>query len=227
MVVAVVERSNRPTVSDGTAALLAHIGRGCGILAPLVGLGAVALAMILTPSFSWVGGALSDLGNPSAPAAWIFNSGLILAGVLALPFAGWYASQARNRVGQLTAVSTVGTALTLIGTGVFPQSVPLHGLISLLGYSLLTYTLVLAGTAQVLAEETRAGLTWIWLGVAHVTGWVLLLIVGEFFGVGGQAIPETFGVLSLTGWMVTSAWTGRSTEPNILATGQDHDTDEL
>jgi hypothetical membrane protein len=226
MVVAMVERSNRPKVADDTAVLLARIGRGCGILAPLVSLGAIAIAMLLTPSFSWVGGALSDLGNPSAPAAWLFNSGLILGGLFAFPFAGWYASLAHNRVGQLTAVSMAGTALALIGTGVFPQSVPPHGLISLLFYALLTYTLVLDGSARALAGEVRAGLTWVWLGVAHVTGWVLLLIVGEFFGVSGQALPEAFGAMLLTGWFVISAWTGRSPEPRLRATGQDGDAEE-
>ncbi|MFW9810621.1 MAG: DUF998 domain-containing protein, partial [Candidatus Thorarchaeota archaeon] len=60
-----------------------------GIISPLVALSTIAIAIILSLSwFTWEGNALSDLGNydNGIPAAIIFNSGLVVTGLLLLIF---------------------------------------------------------------------------------------------------------------------------------------------
>lgn len=60
-----------------------------GIVSPLIALATIALAILLSLSwFTWEGNALSDLGNydNGIPAAIIFNSGLVLTGLLLLVF---------------------------------------------------------------------------------------------------------------------------------------------
>lgn len=57
-----------------------------GVAAPLVALGEILIATLVSPSFSWASSALSDLGRPGAPTALIFNWGLIGGALLALPF---------------------------------------------------------------------------------------------------------------------------------------------
>lgn len=60
-----------------------------GIISPLIALTSIAVAIILSLSwFTWEGNALSDLGNydNGLLAAIVFNSGLVLTGLLLLVF---------------------------------------------------------------------------------------------------------------------------------------------
>ena len=60
-----------------------------GIVSPLIALASIAVAITLSLSwFTWEGNALSDLGNYNngLPAAIIFNSGLVVTGLLLLVF---------------------------------------------------------------------------------------------------------------------------------------------
>ena len=80
----------------------------CGILASIVVLSSVLIAISRSPSFSWTANMLSDLGDSSKAAsgngaASIFNSGLIVGGILMMVFAagrvvaGGKASNARGQ----------------------------------------------------------------------------------------------------------------------------------
>ena len=60
-----------------------------GVVSPLIALVSIAIAITLSLSwFTWEGNALSDLGNydNGLPAAIIFNSGLVVTGLLLLVF---------------------------------------------------------------------------------------------------------------------------------------------
>ncbi|MGY5865645.1 MAG: DUF998 domain-containing protein [Candidatus Thorarchaeota archaeon] len=60
-----------------------------GVISPFIALASIAVAIILSLSwFTWEGNALSDLGNYNngIPAAIIFNSGLVVTGLLLLVF---------------------------------------------------------------------------------------------------------------------------------------------
>jgi len=58
----------------------------CGVIAPTVALVAIFASTALTPSFSWTGTSLSRVGRQGKPAAALFNLGLVVGGVVGLPF---------------------------------------------------------------------------------------------------------------------------------------------
>jgi hypothetical membrane protein len=153
------------------------------MLAPTAGLAGIAFAIGFTPSFAWAGSALSDLGAPSAPTPWLFNGKLVLGGLFALPFAWWRWRQGANPIERVGAIGLAGTGLALSGVGLFPTGTALH--------------LALAG-------RVPRGLVRIWVGVVHFSGWLLWAISG----VGDLAVPETFGALLLSAWLVSSAFEG-------------------
>ena len=179
-----------------------RLARAGGVLAPAASLAGIALAITFTPSFTWGSSALSDLGRAGAPVPWLFNGGLILGGLLALPFAWWRWRRAANFLGRLAAIGLAGTGLALAGVGSVPAGRALHLPFAAGFYLLLTYTLFLDGSGRALAGSVARGLAWLWVGIVHFSGWLLW----AFSGVGGLAVPETFGALLLSAWLVTSAF---------------------
>jgi hypothetical membrane protein len=77
-----------PLVADPVTDL-DRLGRASGVAFPVVSLGAILLATLVSPTFTWTGSALSDLGAFGAPTALLFNGGLVLAGLVAFPFVAW------------------------------------------------------------------------------------------------------------------------------------------
>lgn len=181
----------------------ARIGRLSAVLAPTVAFVAIVGSTLLAPEFSWTGDALSDLGAPGAGTAWLFNGGLILAGLLGLPFAAALASMARNRLDRLAVASLVATLGSLAGVGLFPSGHSLHFPVAAGFYLGATLTLWLAGTASALADEVRFGLAAIWLANCQVLQWIAWA-VGLRPG-SGLAIPETIGAALFAAWVLARA----------------------
>ncbi len=86
----------------------------CGIAGTIVSLGTITVATIVASpeTFTWQGHALSDMGRYGTPTFPLFNGGLIVGGLLGLPFAWrcWITSRnALERVGVgLLATAVVG-----------------------------------------------------------------------------------------------------------------------
>lgn len=177
-----------------------QLGRLSAFVAPAIASVAIFGAALLAPEFSWRADALSDLGAPGAETAWLFNGGLICAGVLGVPFAASLASSARTRFDRLTAVVLVLTLALLSGVGLFPTSHPLHLPVAAGFYLLATLTLWLAGTADVLVGEPRFGLAVVWLANVHLLQW-LAWAAGLRLGP-GLAIPELVGAALLSVWVL-------------------------
>lgn len=181
-----------------------------GLAGSLVGFGTTLLATLLSPSFSWTGSALSDLGAPGATTPWLFNGGLVAAGIVALPFAWVLVAAARNPAERLGAVAFAGAVAALALVGAFPSGTALHLPAAVAYFALLTLALWIHGTGTVLAGDARRGLAAIWLGILHVlqwTGWAA-------FGTDGVAIPELVGSLALLAWLGwTTAWLRRPGDP--------------
>lgn len=179
---------------------LVAVGRLSALLAPAVALAAIVGAVLLAPEFSWAGDALSDLGVPGAGAAWLFNGGLVLAGVLGLPFAASLAATARTRLDWLACLVLLATLPSLAGVGLFPSGHPYH-LPAAVGFYLgAALTLWIDGTAGVLAGEPRFGLAALWLGNLQVLQW-LAWAAGLRVGP-GLAIPEAVGAVLFAVWVL-------------------------
>ncbi len=144
--------------------------------------------------------ALSELGGAGEPTAWLFNGGLVagsLLSVLSL-WAVW-----RTRENALDTVGCVGLTISLVAmglVGVFPVGTDLHLPMAVTFFGAFTYALFFFGSGRVLAGEPRFGLASLWLGIAHVTSWVVWA-AGLRPGP-GLALPETVGALILVVWMV-------------------------
>lgn len=185
--------------------------------APVVTLGAVLVATVVSPSFSWSSSALSDLGEPGAPTALLFNGGLLAGAALALPYVAAVGRVAEGRLTRL-GVALFGLAAVSMGlVGLFPAGHPYHFPAAVSLYAFLTYGLFCYGTGRVLAgvsgprpadERSRRGpakrgLAAIWLGIGHLTSWVAW---GTGLRVGpGLAIPEAIGAVLFVAW-IGLAW---------------------
>lgn len=177
-----------------------------GIAGSLLGFSTTLLATGLSPTFSWTSNALSDLGAATAANPALFNGGLVVAGVVALPF-GWvlYAA-ARHPVERLGAVVFAATVADLALVGAFPTGTRLHLPLAVGYFALLSFALWIHGTGTVLAGDARRGLAAIWLGLGNVVVWAAWAGVGTE----GLAIPEILGSIVLLAWLVqTTRWVRR------------------
>lgn len=180
--------------------LIERLGTASGLLAPVVTLGAIAIATILSPTFTWVGSALSDLGVPEAPTAWLFNGGLIVGGIIALPVGILIFLNARNRIEQAGAVLFGVTAVLLAAIGVFPAGTPQHFPAAISFYVSLSVSLWVYGTGNVVAGKRRLGAFTICLGLLNIGEWVVWATTFRDI-VPGLALPEIIGALILGLWL--------------------------
>ncbi|MDL5360713.1 DUF998 domain-containing protein [Halalkalicoccus sp. NIPERK01] len=179
---------------------LDRVGRASASLAPAVAVVAILGAALVAPEFSWTDGALSDLGAPGTPTAWLFNGGLVLAALLGVPFATALAAGARTRLDGLAAASLVVTLALLAGVGLFPSGHPLHLPVAVGFYLGATLALWIDGTSSVVVGEPRFGLGTIWLANLHVLQW-LAWAVGLRAG-SGLAVPEAIGAALFAAWVL-------------------------
>lgn len=178
-----------------------------GIASSLVGFVATLLATALSPTFSWTANALSVLGAADAATPWLFNGGLIAAGVVALPFAWVLFAAARHILERLGAASFAGSVVALALVGLFPIGTSLHAPVAVAYFLLFTVAMWLHGSGAALAGDVRRGLVSIWLGIGHLLAW----LVWAASGLGGIAIPEFVGSAILLAWIVqTTRWVRRS-----------------
>jgi hypothetical membrane protein len=207
-----------------------RLARLSGTVAPVVAFGAILLATLLAPWFSWTGDALSALGVPATSAvAPLFNYGLVAGGLLAVPYgvALWVdagkgsASEDSSLVdrlaGRLVAVLFTASAVSMGLVGVFPiparvalagTTLEPHFPVAVGFYLGLTATLSVDGIRR---RHQSAGQAALLLAVVHVGSWVAW---GQGLRLGpGLAIPETVGALALTAWL----WAVSPSRPAVLS----------
>lgn len=184
---------------------LDRVAAASALVSPAVAFAGILLAILLTPGFSLATNALSDLGAPTAPAAWAFNGGLVLGGLLALPFAYWRVRVADSLLDAAVGVLFAFAALAMAGVGVFPLDTALHAPVAVTFYLLLTATLGLDGTTGIFDDDAVGGLKRVGAASVHVATWLLWGLFGDAVGIPGLAIPETVGALLLAWWLVAEA----------------------
>lgn len=188
----------------------------CGLAAPIVALGAILLATALASpeTFTWRGRALSDMGRAGTRSFLVFNGGLVLSGLLGLPFGWqlWIASRTpleRLGIGLLwiATVGLLGVGVFFVGHTDFYLETGLHGPAALLYFGTAPFAQWVYGTGLVLAHETRLGLVSIWLGIVHPLawlGWLLYRTVAPdpwaWF-----AVPEFVAALAFGDWVLVVA----------------------
>ncbi|MXV64037.1 DUF998 domain-containing protein [Natronorubrum sp. JWXQ-INN-674] len=196
----------------------------CGLAAPIVALGAIVLATLLAApeTFTWRGRALSDMGRTDAVTFPLFNGGLILGGLLGIPF-GWQLwIESRTALERLGVALLWAATIGLIGVGVFflghtavYLETSLHGPAALLYFGIAPFAQWVYGSGLVLADEPRLGLVSIWLGIVHPLAWVGWLLYRTVAAdpMAWFAVPEFVAALAFGSWILVLA-VDRRTEPD-------------
>jgi len=170
----------------------------CGIAAPAVALSCIFLAISLSPRFIWSVNALSDLGIMEA--AWIFNSGLIVAGMLSVIFGvGLWMVFKEQTVGRAGVVLFFIGVFALFSIGVFSEAAgAIHGYFSVAFFVLFPLSLFLLGASATVAGSRKFGYFTIGAGIVAAIPWA--------FSWDGVAIPELISALTASAWSVAQGF---------------------
>jgi hypothetical membrane protein len=192
-----------------------------GYPAVAVGVGVVFLATLIDPAFSWETRSLSSIGEATDAslvsadriAFFLFNGGLILGGLVGLPFV---VGLGRALEGRAATAGTALGALTLLGmtgVGVAYLDGPLASLHFPFAFTLflgLTLTMWTFGSAMATGDDPRFGVLSIWIANAQLLFWIFWIIgeamvwtddgdVWTYF-----AVPEFVAALSFGTWVVAA-----------------------
>jgi hypothetical membrane protein len=172
-----------------------------GVLAPFLVFTSILMAVWSYPQFSWTANALSDLGVVSGITAGVFNSGLVVCGVLCFTFAiGLYLLLIESVLGRVGVVVFALACLSLVAIGTFPESVPpTHYLVSVTFFVLLPISLLVITAGFAVNRQIKMALFTLAVAVFAALPWVLYFTVHY---VSGVAIPETMSGLSGGVWTV-------------------------
>lgn len=193
--------ASTPELSEGTPRA-DRVGAAFGMLSVVVSLGAITAAILVSGRFSLATNALSDLGRASWASSEVFNFGLIVAGLLALPLGIVLARNARTLLHAAGSVTFSLAAVSLSLIGVFALPAPEHGVVALGFFVGFTVALVLYGAGDVRSGARRRGLGTIALALVHALAWAVWIATG---GPGGLAIPEIVGSACVSIWILGTA----------------------
>jgi hypothetical membrane protein len=174
----------------------------CGFLAPITAFALIFSAIASYAEFSWVENALSDLGVVEGITATLFNSGLIIGGVLCLVFAtGLFVFLKERVIGKIGAIAFLLGSVALFAIGVFPENVrPTHYIVSVMFFMLLPIAMLIIVGAFLLMHKMRIAAFTLLVAVAAAAPWVLYFAVHY---VSGVAIPEAVSAFAGSVWAVT------------------------
>jgi len=167
------------------------------IIAPLTAFTLILLAIAYSPNFSWTENALSDLGVQEGVTAIMFNTGLIISGVLAILFAtGLFRFLQENTLGRISAFVLVLGAFALTAIGIFPENVkPVHFYASVTFFILLPISMFFLSAAFLRTPRKKLGFFTLVAAIVATIVWTIP------FGK-GVAIPETLSGLSASMWAI-------------------------
>ncbi|MGQ9788612.1 MAG: DUF998 domain-containing protein [Candidatus Hadarchaeaceae archaeon] len=165
----------------------------CGVAAPIVALLFIFMAITFSPWFSWTANALSDLGV--GEAALIFNSGLVLGGVLATVFATVMLAAYPDRVRRTGALVFLLGTISLIGIGIFSEAAgQIHFYFSVAFFILVPISFWIMGVGIFRSVHKSWGIFTLVLGVVGALPWT--------HHWPAVAIPELLSALCFTAWSI-------------------------
>jgi hypothetical membrane protein len=179
----------------------------CGIIAPLIGFIFITCSIFYSEWFSWSENWLSDLGGiPGNTSIWasrgissiIFNSGLIISGVIGVFFA--YSLRKlqilNNSQGKTGSFLFIFDMLTLSFVGLFPETTGyLHTFVSIMFFFLIALTLLIIGIVIGKSSMKKFGKFIIILGVISFCSFPFFAIPRPW---GNNAIIELVPIISLS-----------------------------
>ena len=166
----------------------------CGILASVVVFSSVLAAISQSPGFSWTANALSDLGVSGAAS--IFNSGLIVGGILMMVFAAGLFVVGRSALERAGAALLFIGAIALSGIGVFTEAGDIHFYVAVAFFGISSLSLLLIGSGSIVAGSKKFGLLTVLAGVLAGLPWAFS------WAWIGLAIPETLSAIVIFIWVI-------------------------
>lgn len=172
-----------------------------GISAPIVTFTFILLAVAHRPEFSWMENSLSDLGVQEGVTAILFNSGLIIGGILVLVFAfGLFIFLRDNLLGGIGAFILLLAAFALGAIGLFPENVkPMHYYASVSFFVLILLSMFFLSAAFLRMAEVQMGLFTFLAAIFATVVWAIQWTIK--FGP-DVAIPESLSALSASMWSI-------------------------
>ncbi len=166
-----------------------------GLVAPCVGLSMVLFATTQAAWFSWQENALSDLGV--GETAVVFNTGLILAGALALPLAiALWRTIFRDPVGRAGAGMLASACVSLVLIGVFSENAGrIHYWVSVAFFTSMPLAMLVFSVSMLLHRSTT--------GLVHPLLTVILAAIASVAWAmphDGVAIPEIISSAAASLW---------------------------
>ena len=173
----------------------------CGTIAPIVAFTFILLAILNFPQFSWTGNALSDLGVVEGVTEVLFNSGIIIGGILAIIFASGLFIFLRNRVlGRIgTSIFTLA-ALTLVAIGIFTENFGrIHYYVSVAFFIFAPISMLIICATFFVMGKVKMGVFTFLTAIIVAFVWVLQFAMRY---VPNVAIPETISALLASTWTI-------------------------
>ena len=178
--------------------MLKSIAGGCGITSQLVGLMVLLGTISSSPWFSWTKNYLSVLGIRGATTT-LFNSGLILTGVLSLMFAiGLRKSLlSGQQLGQLGMISLILGSGAFSAIGIFPRTTGFpHNCASIAFFIFVYLAIFLIGIMDMTASQK----IWGFLSLTACAVVIAFRLVPWPWS--GGAIPQLLSCLPWSLWTI-------------------------
>lgn len=151
-----------------------------GIAAVLIAYTCIAVSVLRSPWFSWTNNALSDLGNTSSSrnlrdgVAWIFDSGLVISGILTMAFGILLLREERFswKYGLwIVPLSVASFDLAMIG--VFNESFgEIHSIVSIIFFFVTAIFLLLYSYVSFPLGSPKIGAAALVLGILCAAVWI-------------------------------------------------------
>jgi hypothetical membrane protein len=175
----------------------------------------ILTAIALSPWFDFYDNELSDLGNTqtNGTVAFVFDVGLVVAGLLMFAFAALISYRTRHRRVLVWTIPLAVTAVDLAMVGVFPENVPgsIHRVVSGVLFLMITVTMLAYGSLSQALGSRRVGSIALAFGLFNafiwVTTWPWSGVVNQWsiWPWGGVSIQESLTAAMLSAWLVVVA----------------------
>jgi hypothetical membrane protein len=162
----------------------------------------ISLAISQASWFSWTGNALSDLGVHEESAV-LFNSGLIIGGILTIIFAfGVMCFYQNQTVGRDGAFFLLLAGIFLAFIGIFPETAPnnIHYIVSVAFFAAFPMSFLFQ-SASLLSTPThrKLGAFTLIMAIIAFISWAIWFPLKPYRGV---AIPELVSALAAATWSI-------------------------
>jgi hypothetical membrane protein len=179
-----------------------------GFFAPLIALAAISISILLAPGFDWIINALSDLGNYTSfflspyklASAIIFNSGLIVTGILMIVYTIWFMKWTKDvptKIGLIPLLISLGF---LICIGIFTENFgELHYWVSVGFFLTFPFSMWFIGIGWLRFSELR----W-FCAVSIILPFLSVVMWTDYLNgtsIWQQAIPEIATAFSAIVWL--------------------------